>query len=165
MPSIPIKAAPSTGGTLIFPINSLNPPVLICKSKEPFFKARRLNPTKITENVVTRGGSDIGREMPSGGYAKFISNGTKSKKEMLSPIENNVFSKAVLPNRSIRIIKNPGRKVSRAKPKTCRKMGMSRIMKMSVKAMNDSANAQIVLESKVAIAHSIINQMNSCRRV
>ena len=32
---------------------------------------------------------------------------------------------------------------------------------MSVKAMNDSVNAQIVLESKLAIAHSINNHMNS----
>jgi len=103
--------------------------------------------------------------MPTAGYAKFISNGTNIKKEILSPIENNVFSKEVLPNRSIRIIKNPGRKVSRAKPKTCLKIGMSRIMKMSVMTMNDSVNAHIVRESKFAIAHSITNQMNSCRCV
>ncbi len=101
--------------------------------------------------------------MPDGGYTKLISNGTKSKKETLSPIENNVFSKKVLPNRSIVSIKNPGKKVSRAKPKTCLKIGTSRIMKMSVKAMKDSVNAHIVLESKLGIALSITEPMNSCR--
>jgi hypothetical protein len=55
------------------------------------------------------------------------------------------------PNRSIQLVKNPGRTVRRAKPKTCLKMGMSRAMKMSVKAMNASVNAHILFEPKGAM--------------
>jgi hypothetical protein len=91
--------------------------------------------------------------MPIVGHTRSSSNGTNSRKDTLSPIKNNIFSKGVLPNRSIRIIKNPGRKVSKAKPKTCLKMGISRIMKMSVRAMKSRVNAHIFRESKLAIGH------------
>ena len=47
-----------------------------------------------------------------------------------------------------------------AKPKTCLKIGMSRIMKISVKAMNDSVNVNVVFESKLAIAYSQIDQLS-----
>src|SRR5665647_1052281 len=102
---------------------------------------------------MVRVGRDIGREMPNTGYTKFIANGTNIKKQMLNPIKNSSFSTRFLVKFSIWISKNPGRKVSKAKPKTCLKMGMSRAMKTSVKAMKDSVKAHIVRESKLAIAH------------
>jgi hypothetical protein len=107
---------------------------------------------------MVRGKRESGCEMPNAGYVKFTANGTNIKKDTLRPIKNSSFSTGFLVNFNIWTSKNPGRKVSRTKPKTCLKIGMSRAMRISVKAMNDSVKAHNVLESKLAIAPPLPNQ-------
>jgi hypothetical protein len=100
---------------------------------------------------MVRGIMDIGCEMPNAGYTTSIANGTNIKKQMLSPIKNSSFSAGFLVNFSICISKNPGRNVSNTNPRTCLKTGISKMMDMSVKAINANVNAHTLFEPKVAI--------------
>jgi hypothetical protein len=87
--------------------------------------------------------------MPSPGYTRFIKNGINIKKAMLSPTENSIFSKdSVLVNFNVRTSKNPGRNVSDTKPSTGLTTGISRMMDISVRAINASVEAQISFEWK-----------------
>jgi hypothetical protein len=87
--------------------------------------------------------------MPSVGYAKSIANAININEEMLSPIAYSVFSRGSLVGRIIWMSKNPGRNVSSTKPRTCLRMGISNMMDISVKAINDSVSRQTLFESKI----------------
>jgi hypothetical protein len=48
--------------------------------------------------------------------------------------------------------KNPGRRVSVVKPRTCLRTGTFRMMDMSVRAINESESADILFGSKLIMA-------------
>jgi hypothetical protein len=82
------------------------------------------------------------------------------RKETLSPIKNNVFSRVLSVTLSSWMSTNPGRKVSNTKTRICLKTGTLKSIDRSAKAINDSANAHVSFEPRGTIG-SFMGESNA----